>query len=349
MRNIIIWTPCLIEENGQNQVTRYVVKKWEDQVTLVVFKSGLIGFLSVLSSYLKITWLFIKISTPITLYCVVSRSTFGSLRDLVPLSFSLMKARVVAHVHGSDLPKLLRQHPTRRIFMFLYKRVHVVVPSSYVRDELVNLGLRNVTVCENFCDFEPVRSEENLKAENIDLKLIWNSNIISSKGIKEVLVATKQLLSEGYNIQLTVLGKPISDIEMTEYEMHQFISEYTHLNNVNIIGQTRPEDAIRFLQKSDAVILPSTYVSECQPLSIIQAMVAGKRLILADNAPLRATTGSYPAIFCHRSITDVKLAIKATIALHVGASHGPTSWDIAAANERFSKTIFDRKLAEILE
>jgi glycosyltransferase involved in cell wall biosynthesis len=54
-------------------------------------------------------------------------------------------------------------------------------------------------------------------------------------------------------------------------------------------------EVARLITESDIVCLPSVYASECQPLAIIDAMYAGRKVLVSNSAPLKATVENYPA------------------------------------------------------
>ena len=70
----------------------------------------------------------------------------------------------------------------------------------------------------------------------------------------------------------------------------------------------------KLILRSNLIILPSTYKSECQPLALIEAMIYGKHLIINDTIALRNTVGNYPVLITKRNKSFIAESIRDCIA-----------------------------------
>ncbi len=99
-----------------------------------------------------------------------------------------------------------------------------------------------------------------------------------------------------------------------------------------------------FVSASDVVALPSEYSSECQPLAVIQGMLAGRTVLVSDTAALRATVGDYPAIFVRRNPCEICEALRPLVISRIR----PSSDAAALARDRFSPERFDHCMRHAL-
>lgn len=238
-----------------------------------------------------------------TIYIVNSRSLFGLFRDsIVLLSSKLSKNRLI-HSHGSDVASLLLKRGYSRFARFLYRGSTVLVPSSHLLDPLCDLKNIQFKVCENFFDHSAMTQSQVQNECPVETKkneqvvVYWNSNILASKGFFLVADSIAKLRERFPSIVFLVIGNPMGDEEADEFTVRSRLQQLSKLDWVDYRGPVTQSESIRLLEIADIVALPSRYSSECQPLAIIQAMCAGKRIIVAKTLPLRATVREYPASF----------------------------------------------------
>jgi len=312
---IAVWTPRLDVITGQNIVTRRVIEKQSNLIFHIFdyLGGGGISILAALWTAMRL-WSTIFTQKYSTIYLVNSRSILGFLRDLLPLGLSRLGVRTVVHVHGSDFPDLLQRPLWGRLAKWLYRRCEIIVPSEHLLPKLEPVAFRKVVLCENFADINALSGVSAFRGKPTDhskvFRVLWNSNVMSSKGIIELVEGLRLLRSEGVRLELVVLGSPIGDAERTEEEMRQFIASLNSETWVDMKGRVAAESVPDMVAECDAVALLSTYSSECQPLATIQAMVAGRIVVVADTDALHATAGSYPVVFIARDSRAVAEAFR---------------------------------------
>jgi len=230
------------------------------------------------------------------LYLVCSRSTAGFLRDLPAYFARLFGVRVLVHVHGSDIVDLCRRPGIGWVARNILARCELIVPSGHLLAPLRDLGMHRIHLCENFSEYvaplAPLSSPTG-PGERL-FSVLWNSNVMASKGFFAVADAVRSLFDEGKSIRLTVLGRPIGDEAMDLRTCQNALGRLIGQSWIDYTGQVDRPTAMRLLYESDVVCLPSRYSSECQPLAVIEAMCAGRQLVIADTPALLATAGDYP-------------------------------------------------------
>ena len=285
------------------------------------------------------------------LYLVCSRSNAGFVRDLPAYLSRFAGVRVIVHVHGSDVVDLCRKPWIGPCARALFARCELVVPSAHLLAPLRDLGVRHVHLCENFAEHASAQNQAaELSPTSVarPWRVLWNSNVMASKGFFAVAEAVGALADDSIPVQLVALGRPIGDEVMDQHACCEALKRLEGQTWIDHRGLVDRPTAMRLLREADVVCLPSRYISECQPLSLIEAMCAGRQLIIADTPALRATVGDYP---CEK--VSGPIAPEITLALR-HLREQPISGEAlqsaaAHARLRFSPERFDRDMARLLQ
>ena len=343
----VIWSPDYSQTNGQAIVTDFLVRSidkinWKK----FIYRPGLSG-IRMLPFIIFRLYVHLAFNRGSKVYVVSSRSFFGFIRDIPILSLSIFGFRVIVHCHGSDIVNLLSSGFLSPLARFLYRRCVIIVPSVHLLDQLSEQKFINVQVCENFVSSLVDYEIKNKVEEGKVFTVLWNSNILSSKGIFDVASAVMELNNQGYKIDLVVLGQVIPDEEMTLAKAKFKLDQFVEKKWFRYVGQV-PNDAVSaWLRISNLVCLPSRYKSECQPMAIIQAMCHGLPLVLADTPALRTTLGEYPAIYVSSgNVEEIRNAIIQSMELYADPKTLADSSLIA--RRRFSKERFVKSMFSLL-
>lgn len=345
------WSAELKDLTGQAIVTSRVVALLEGAETQAFVYRG-----ERLKSIVSWAWAALRLwaSLPArrvrVLYLVCSRSTAGFLRDLPAYMTRLFGVRVLVHVHGSDIVDLCQRPGIGLLARGILARCELIIPSVHLLAPLRDLGMHQIHLCENFSEYSaPVAfSLPRPTQGELRLSVLWNSNVMASKGFFAVADAIKSLVDEGKSIRLVVLGRPIGDEVMDLRACQRALSRTLVKSWIEYLGPVDRPTAMRLLHEADVVCLPSHYSSECQPLAVIEAMCAGRQLIIADTSALRATAGDYPCVKVSGPVaSEITLALRHVMekpasdkALQSAATH---------ARQRFSPERFDRDMARLLQ
>ena len=290
------------------------------------------------------------------LYLVCSRSNVGFLRDSPALWLARLGLPILMHTHGSDLFDLLTNRRLSPIARWLYKPCHLVVPSEHLC-EILSPYFASLTVCENFFEgtevcVTPQTQYPRSKVDNDSLTVLWNSNIMASKGFFDVCEAIHDLRAAGLPIQLVATGRPIGDAEMAMIEVENRLRVACQSPAIDFRGHVAHQQSIFLLNEADVVVLPSRYRSELQPVSIIEAMCVGKALLVTDTPVFHSITESYPAAFVPpKDVEALKRELKTLLDTRRDDPKRfamARSEDAQVAKERFSSARFDDKIKFVL-
>ena len=345
-KKLAVWTPELSEINGQNMVTRRVVETHGALFgTVYEYPRGSLAAIP------KTLWSAVRLLLSVLfrrhagVYLVCSRSSVGFIRDLLPLATSRFSARVVVHVHGSDFPELLERPVIGRFARWLYASCEIVVPSQHLLVPLARHSFRRLSICENFADV-PANVGTQSQAWRQDVFVVlWNSNVMASKGIFELVQALRLLRQDGIAIKLIVLGKGIGDAEQSAGGMRDFLEILNRESWIDVKGSVPPKEVPQLVAASDVIALPSTYSSECQPLAVIQGMLAGRPVLVSDTAAMQATVEEYPATFAERDPSSIADALRPLMLCQEKTIFAEAA---ALSRERFSPATFDACIQKVL-
>tara|TARA_B110000211_G_C14090125_1_gene558567 strand:- start:1621 stop:2712 length:1092 start_codon:yes stop_codon:yes gene_type:complete len=219
------------------------------------------------------------------IYFTCSRSFFGSINDLVLINFArLKKVKIINHLHGSDFDEFIHSSPDwfKKILLYSYNEVDTsIVLLDKMKDQFKKFPNMKVEVVPNFYDKE--FDEKLIEKDQDSIHLVYFSNIMSSKGIFELLEAFEKLSRQYKNIYLNIAGGYLADEFMSKNEVKEkFESKISRNNRIKFIGKTFGEEKVKLLQSSDIFVLPSYFKSEASPISIIEAMVSGNAIVTTN-------------------------------------------------------------------
>jgi glycosyltransferase involved in cell wall biosynthesis len=351
--HLSLWSADYMQITGQALVTARVVHQqpavaWREYV----YRGAGLRSMASWAGATGRLWRDIALGRVEALYLVCSRSNGGFLRDVPALLAARAGVRVVAHAHGSDIVNLLSARRLSPLARALYSRCRIVVPSAHLLEPLRRVTTAPLHLCENYFAGDPGGWAGWPDPLPGTLTVLWNSNVMASKGFFDLAEAVRQVHGEGLSVRLVSVGQPLADEEMPAPEAGRRLDALSAEEWFDYRGRVEPAAAAALAGEADAICLPSRYSSECQPLAIIQAMCAGKAVVVSDTSALRATLGDYPAHFVPvRSVAAIADALRG---LHRRKQAGPAAFAssrkeaAAAARARFSVERFDREMAAIL-
>ena len=343
----VIWSSDYSQTNGQAIVTDFVVRSMEGiNWKKFVYQPGFSGIWKLPLLIFRL-YLHLFTNRRSTVYVVSSRSFWGFIRDIPVLLLSMLGFRVIAHSHGSDIVTLLSSGFLSPFARFLYRRCFLVVPVESISDDLRELKFVNVRVCENFTTISMDYEVEEKVSGDGNFTVLWNSNIISSKGIFDVASAVMALNDRGFQVELIALGQVLADKEMTRAEALCKLEQFAKKKWFRYEGRVPSDTVSTWLKLANVVCLPSRYPIESMPLAAIQAMCHGMPLVLADTPALRATAGEYPAIYVQSgNVEEICTAIIQSMKAY--ADRKVLVDSALKARRRFSKERFSKTMFSIL-
>lgn len=236
-------------------------------------------------------------------YIVIAQSRAGFLRDMVMVwSATLIGCSVVVHLRGGNYDGFYRQQPPfwRFLICATLRRTRKIIALSerlrgmYAFDPM--LPGRVVVVPNGPPEALPGTPRVWLAARQRVVRLLYMSNLIQSKGYRHVLEAAAMLRrAPALRFQLVFAGRFQPSIDdaanissgdgssaKAEREFLARIAAAGLDDAVRYVGPVNGAAKWRLFEASDFLLLPTNYLHEGQPISIIEAMAHGCVVIATD-------------------------------------------------------------------
>lgn len=234
-----------------------------------------------------------------TVYLLIAQSWLGFLRDLVFIGMaSVRDQRIVLHLKGGNYDTFYAaQSPWRQrlIRRTLARADHVLVLSERFRAhfEFLPDAEHAVQVVLNGLPIDRSQLPEEPKQLTPDepIQLLFLSNLFQSKGYLDVLEATRILVKErGQRVRCHFGGDFLiaqdttlySDVDEARIDFFHRVEESGLDDVVEWHGRVDGAEKHRLLRESHLFLLPTRYLNEGQPVSIIEALAFGCGVISTD-------------------------------------------------------------------
>ena len=222
-------------------------------------------------------------------YLLIAQSSAGFVRDAIMIwSAWLCRGAIVVHLHGGNydgfyrtrsmLGKFLIRHTLRRVRKII--ALSTRLRSMYAFDPAL---CNRVVVVPNSLPYS-IDARCRKRTEDQSVKVLYLSNLIQSKGYRDVLDAVAILKHETpLHVEAKFAGRfdtaDDDEITMSPHEAEQRFARDIEVNglqpNACYVGIATGKKKQDLLNESDFFILATNYRHEGQPISIIEAMAHG--------------------------------------------------------------------------
>ncbi len=225
------------------------------------------------------------------IYMTISRSFLGSFKDIPVILFGkLFSIPIVCHIHGSDFNLFLNKIPfyLKPLYLYFYKSVkkYIVLCNGMLIDLNVIFNNKSLFhIVPNFYDsiYNDINITElqKTKSESNFIEVVYFSNLLFSKGILYLIDAFINVNEKSNGkFKLNIAGDFVKDDFMNSHELKNiFLNKIYLRDDIIYHGLLIGKKKINLLKKSNIFILPTFYLSEAQPLSIIEALRMGCYII----------------------------------------------------------------------
>lgn len=231
------------------------------------------------------------ISKKYVVYHTISQSKEGFLRDfLIVIISKFFGNKVIVHIHGGNYDGFYRTQTNfvqKQINRMLISVDSILVLSKGLTKMFdFNPKLKiKIKVVQNGLPWNFDKNQTNLKelpiSKDSPINILFLSNLIESKGYLDVLEAICILVNEyGYHIKANFCGEFIHYDDAKRFAtlfearnyFHAFIAKNNLENHINYHGIVGLEKKQELLKEAHFFVLPTNYINEGQPISIIEAM-----------------------------------------------------------------------------
>lgn len=225
-------------------------------------------------------------------YLNTGQSKIGFCRDFIIINLSkLFGCKIIAHQFGANYIGFYNSQSDfikREIAKTLAKTDIIIVEGDYTKKQFNFLPNYQTKVYSVPNGLPQKIDSSKIFAKKIDvkrpIKLFYLSNLIESKGYWDVLEAINILINDyKINISAVFSGKfldSVDDIKFKKAEdARKVFFEYLEKNNLKdnimyyegLYGEKKAEE----FKKAHFFILPTYYINEGQPVSILEALAYG--------------------------------------------------------------------------
>lgn len=194
------------------------------------------------------------------------------------------KVSLITCFRGADLDKYLNTHP--HAYDELFKVGDLFLPvCHYFENILIKEGCskNKIKVHHSAIDLELFKYQKHSFSKNKKIRLVSVSRLIEKKGLTYLIQAVKELISQGYDVEYTVVGDG-DLLQSLQQEAHQLgIAQ-----QVKFVGSKLLKEVAAILHESDIFVLPSVTAQsgdrEGIPNALKEAMACGIPVISTHNS-----------------------------------------------------------------
>ncbi|WP_420287178.1 glycosyltransferase [Flavobacterium psychrophilum] len=239
--------------------------------------------------FFKYFWLVIK-SGKSSIYITTAQSKVGFIRDYFFINIAkLFGNKVIAHQFGANYAGFYQAQShfiQNKIKKTLHKTDLIVVEGEFTKNQFSFLpNFENkVIVIQNGLPQKVASNIQPKKLNTEKVELIYLSNLIETKGYWDVLEAVNILVNDfKINTEIIFSGKFLESSDdstfanamLAKKAFFKFIKDNNLQDNVIHLDGIYGENKALEFAKAKFFILPSYYINEGQPVSVLEALAYG--------------------------------------------------------------------------
>lgn len=216
------------------------------------------------------------------IYLTPGQTYLGFLKNSLFIVFGkLTGKKVYIHFHGGLFGNMYEELPQskKKVIKIIFDKIDgVIVLSSSLKYMVENLICDNkVYICENGVENEYLIKE---KKDNSKISILYLSNLMETKGILDLLEATKYFDENNINYELNLAGN-------IEEEIKEKVLIFLKNKKIIYNGVVSGNEKYRLLKNSNIFCLPTYYPVEGQPISILEAMGMGNVIVTTNQGGIK--------------------------------------------------------------
>jgi len=222
-------------------------------------------------------------------YIPISQRTVGFLRDTLFIFLSkLFKKKVVLHLRGGYFREFYNS--SCRVTKYIIRKTLKYVDRMIVLGDCLKhlfdglIPPEKLSVVPNGLNMSFDLDEER-NPNGGKFAILFLSNLIETKGFKEVLYTVKQVTQRHPNVKYVFAGgwrKKKDKRECEDYIEKEKINDY-----VDFTGTVNGKQKTKLLKDADLFVFPTYYPMEGHPWAVVEAMAAGLPIITTDQGCIK--------------------------------------------------------------
>lgn len=237
-------------------------------------------FLKVLKNVYKT----VRKEKPQLVYVTPVSTGMAFYRDFVLMQMlKMLGCNVVAHFHNKGVSARQDHRLDNWLYRQYFKNINVILLAGNLFDDIKKyVKSSQVFVCPN-----GIKDEHpgNVPTRNNPIpQLLFLSNLLTEKGVVDLLDACKILNDNGVKFECTYVGAETSEI--TGDGFNGKVDERGLKGIVEYIGKRYGKEKEACYANSDIFVFPTYYHNECFPLVLLEAMSYGLPCVSTDEGAI---------------------------------------------------------------
>lgn len=254
-------------------------------------KIGKFSYGKLLSNFKAYRYLY-KLFFSSIVYITPGQTFLGVMKYTPVIGISkLLGKKIIIHIHGNYI------HQEYKQLLGIKKKLYYFVLSLADKGIVLSPMLRNNL--EPFLDDSDIHVVFNFVENAVstscpvkqfhELRIIYLSNLMTEKGIFDLLDALLILKSKGIAYRARIAGNIPANLKLRVDAKIFSISETTEY-----LGVVREKEKFQLLGWANVFVLPTYYSTEGQPIAILEALASGNIVLATDQ-------GGIPDIFSNEN------------------------------------------------
>lgn len=248
-------------------------------------------------------------------YFTISQTKMGLWRDIALMGLMEWKRKpLIIHLHGGYLRKLLDEECGSFERKLAYKAIGKASRCIVLGNSLKPIfqGIvpdEKIMIVPNCADDEYMMQEVTAKMKELtnasQLNVLYLSNLIATKGYREVLECARLLKERGQDEKFVFhfAGKFFDASEQAYFE--SFVEKHQLKDRIVYHGIVSGQAKTELLEQCHIFMLLTRYPKEGQPISILEAMGNGMAVITTDHAGIPEIASHDNGFACSKLSIDV--------------------------------------------
>lgn len=307
--------------------------------TCIIKNANDVGRFSIYKLFLAI-WLSVKslfyVSLSDIVYVTPGQTLLGFIRFIPTLALSyILKKKLILHWHGYGIYYFLKVYRCFIGFVFNQKSINVLLTSDlYEKISVLGADVNKVKVVSNFVTLQEIYAADLMASQERKLNVLYLSSLMPEKGFNTFIEACSK--TDKFDFYVCGSGSE-NQIKLVETAQNNGFVKY-----LGVITGKEKED---IFSKTDVFVLPTSYITEGVPLTILEAMSFGCAIVTTRHNGIPETV-ECSAMFINQNDPDDLLN-----ALYSLDMDREFLFDIKLKSYRrsrhFSETVFKEKLINL--
>lgn len=246
-------------------------------------------------------------------YITISQSRLGFWRDFVFITASyILGIEVIVHLKGGNYKGFFENSsPIKQYFIrsTLSKVGTIIVLSERLRNMFnfdPRLSCKLKVVKNGFIEAQSVPPV--IVQPGTPLQIIFLSNLIQSKGYLQLIDAVKLLIDAGKEVNLKLAGSFMPSIDDSKDLFYNSVKSEKDLldyigpgYDISYVGVVEGKAKWELLKNAHVMVLPTSYIYEGQPVSIIEGIAYGLPIVATQYKAIPDMVSAYNGILLQKT------------------------------------------------